>query len=301
MCICFNSGKSFLFADDLKVVYTFQPNQHNIITSTIQKDLDMLRKWCDTWLLTINTQKSGYMLFGVDQVRTALILNNQPLLQLNNICDLGVRYSSDLSFSEQTAAITSKARQLIGFINRNFHLHKTKIALYKMSVRPILEYCPIILSGLRYSGRQSIEKIQRYLTRLIDPITPYRERCYKYGLEPLWLRRIRLNLIVFFKVLHKEILTSVSAIKFARDKPRSLRNQSCLVDIPKALKQRKSTFFVSLYSQIWNRLPQNVRCCKTLLQFKSALNHYIKHEGLCKILNRAHIDDVVFYDSPSNI
>nr|AAW26797.1 SJCHGC08043 protein [Schistosoma japonicum] len=94
----------------------------------------------------------------------------------------------------------------MGCITHNFHQHESRLVLYKACVRPLLEYCPLILSSHRISDKLKIEGIQRYFTKTmlgIDCALNYTTRCDTLGLEPLWKRRAKLNLTFYFKVVHR--------------------------------------------------------------------------------------------------
>ena len=66
-----------------------------------------------------------------------------------------------------------------------------------MCVRPILEYNCKLLSIFRNSDLEGIESVQPVFTRHLlihNPHIPYNERCSQLRIEPLWLRRLKLNL-----------------------------------------------------------------------------------------------------------
>ncbi|KAK4471044.1 hypothetical protein MN116_000553 [Schistosoma mekongi] len=301
ICHCFQEGKTFMFADDLKVVYTFNPDEGRNINDIIQRDLNKLSKWCDKWFLPLNTQKSGYLCFGESNPEINLHLNEHEFRHLNGVCDLGVRYSKSLSFTEHASSQVSKARRLIGFIHRNYRLSESKVILYKTCVRPLLEYCPIIYSCMRSLDRQKIEKVQRHLTRLLTPGRPYDARCCAWKLDPLWVRRIKLNLTILYKILHKDIITDCTALTFAGKHKYDLRNQNSLVTVQRATSKLKSSFFVVRYANLWNRLPESIRQSNSLSQFRLAINLHLDNAGICNLLNTTYIDYGTFINGPPGI
>uniref|UniRef100_A0A183SYC2 Reverse transcriptase domain-containing protein n=1 Tax=Schistocephalus solidus TaxID=70667 RepID=A0A183SYC2_SCHSO len=64
---------------------------------------------------------------------------------------LGLSYSSGLNLSEHYALVVSKACQTTGFILRNYKTVNIRTSLYKMFVRPTLEYCLFLFSLLHAS------------------------------------------------------------------------------------------------------------------------------------------------------
>lgn len=73
------------------------------------------------------------------------ILSGTSLLAIDSIRDLGVIFSSDLSFDQHISHITSSAYKKLGFINRSCKLFSNiNTLLYCFLVRPHLEFASII-------------------------------------------------------------------------------------------------------------------------------------------------------------
>lgn len=66
--------------------------------------------------------------------------NTSLKLTLNTAADLWVHYSHNLGFSIKT----SKMRKLHVFILRNFFENQSRTIIYKICIRPIVEYCPFL-------------------------------------------------------------------------------------------------------------------------------------------------------------
>ena len=61
ICGCFTSGQAFLFADDLKVVYTTPRDCISRVIHLIEADLTSLESWCAEWLMDFNSEKCGIL------------------------------------------------------------------------------------------------------------------------------------------------------------------------------------------------------------------------------------------------
>ena len=72
-----------------------------------------------------------------------LKIDDVSIEQVNNFKYLGVVMSSDLSWSTHIASTCARAKKTIGLIYRTFRQAGPKclLCLYKVLVRPILEYC----------------------------------------------------------------------------------------------------------------------------------------------------------------
>ena len=126
---CFKTGSPFLFADDCKVVYSFQ--SHNIVMqlSAIQDDLSRLESWCSTWQMSFNPSKCHVLPFRCAIPQSALTLFQQPLTISQNVRDLGLYYSPTLNFSEHIHKITTSANRRCFLIHRHFSNVEVKMKL----------------------------------------------------------------------------------------------------------------------------------------------------------------------------
>ncbi len=57
------SGESFLFADDSSIFHNVNNNMTHCMQA-MNKDLELINKWANQWLVTINAIKTVFMLFS---------------------------------------------------------------------------------------------------------------------------------------------------------------------------------------------------------------------------------------------
>ena len=76
--------------------------------------------------------------------------------------------------------------------------------LYKIIVRPDLEYCIQAWRPYRKKGSDMLERVQRRATKMIPKLRniSYEMRVKEYGLATLETRRLRGNHIEVFKILN---------------------------------------------------------------------------------------------------
>ena len=95
----------------------------------------------------------------------------------DSVKDFGVLIDDKLKFHAHTASVTAKANRILAIIHKSFHFtdNNMLINLYKSLVRPIIEYGNTIWRPYYILDQQSIEKIQRKATRLLNGLydTPY--------------------------------------------------------------------------------------------------------------------------------
>ena len=201
-------------------------------------------------------QMRSYQLGSTDTPQ--LTFSGLPVSQLNNVTDLGVKYSPSLNFSEHARFIIAKARKMVSFILRNFTTSEIRIALFNMCVRPILEYNCTLFSIFRNSDLEGIESVQRVFTRHLlihNPHIPYNERCSQLRIEPLWLRRLKLNLTFVFKILNNLIHSENSQFSLSSSHSYNIRNKDNTLEITKHRTALRHNFITIRYSLLWNRLP----------------------------------------------
>ena len=153
----------------------------------------------------------------------------------------------------------------------------TLIKLFKTYIRPKLEYNTPVWSPYLLKDIKAIEKIQKRFTKSIFrrcniPFSSYLDRLYKLNLLSLENRRIRNDLILFFKIINN--LSDLNFDDYFKFQfcDYSLRGGSSKVVSTKELKDRawlKSFFERAPY--YWNKLEPSLRSVKSLDIFKIKL------------------------------
>jgi len=125
-----------LFADDVKV-YAKIVDPCDV--HQLQRTIDSLVEWAETWQLPISINKCFAMHIGNNTICRPVCINGCILPVLSSCRDLGVLVSSDLSPSVHIDSIVAKAHQranviLRCFLSRNVTLLTRAFTVY---VRPI--------------------------------------------------------------------------------------------------------------------------------------------------------------------
>jgi hypothetical protein len=217
ICSVIRHGRPFLFVDDIKLVYTFQLGDMNQAISRIQHDLRALESWSETWLIKFSPSKSQVLAFSCTIPNDSILVSGVTIPIQTAVRDLGIRYSCNLNFSEQVEYQLAKGRQMMGLISCAFSLPQARLELYKVYVRPILEYGSIIGSSLRKVDRVALESLQRSISKAVTGFSTtltYRERSILLSLEPLWMRRLKLNLMLLHSILNKKTYNTDMTLRF---------------------------------------------------------------------------------------
>src|ERR1700730_11599743 len=135
----------------------------------------------------------------------AYSVNSIPLVRVNDVVDLGVRFCQNLSFSPHIKDICNKARRKASIILNCFK-SKNKVILFRAFatfVRPILDYCSNLWCPYRKSEIDLIESVQkRFSKRLCGMVgLQYSERLKLLNTESLEQRRLKSNLCMYYKII----------------------------------------------------------------------------------------------------
>jgi hypothetical protein len=297
-------GKPFYFADDVKIVYSFQLIDLLLTIQNIQQDLTGADTWCKIWLMKFSANKSNIIAHRCQIPINSITLDGHNIPITKSVRDLGIRYSNTFNFSEQVNYQAARTRQTMGRIKNAFSLPAARIELYKICVRPQLEYCSFIYGNLRKSDRLILERLQRSFSKSIvgySSSLTYKERCQKLKIDPLWLRRMKLNLALLYNLTHGHAFSTHFAVHLQHSSPHGLRNKGFTLTNLRARKKIRANFFMVKYSYIWNKLPPAVRASSNINRFKKELDKYLTLQNVMFILEISSSEDDLFENGPNNI
>lgn len=165
------------------------------------------------------------------------------LTRVKFIRDLGVWFDEQLTFNRHIDFVTSKAYSMLGFMKRickQFTNVRALKSIYFTHVRSYLEYALVVWHPYQVVHITRIESIQKKflmyaLRRTVKRDRNYRlpsylDRCASINIEPLWRRRINLNVLFVFDLLRNRIRASnLSSMIRLNDPIRQLRSNEFLV------------------------------------------------------------------------
>ena len=214
---CSNS-ESLFFADDGKFFRVIKNISDCVL---LQLDLDRIYKWTVNWQLDLSLNKCFSICFSnrkSKKISCTYKFGTHLMENVESVKDLGVYFTSSLSFKCHIEFIVSKASRMLGFIYRSTKCFKDNfvlLALYKSYVRSRLEYCSSIWSPSQQYLINKIERVQKRLIRWMcyrDGIDydnhGYLELCQNYHLQTLEMRRNVTDLCNLNKVLSNSLNSS---------------------------------------------------------------------------------------------
>lgn len=208
---CFESSKCLIYADDIKIFLNVK-NISNV--NSLQMDINRLCSWCVSNHLPLNISKCFHISFGrrFNMLNSIYYINNQQLLNVDSILDLGVVFDNKLTFQLHIDFIMPKAYSMLAFVKRNskeFTNPYTRKLLYVTFVRSKLEYGSIIWNPLYDVHSSRIERLQKKFLKFAlvsvpfgSPLPTYEARCRLIHLETLKNRRSKCSVLFIYKLIN---------------------------------------------------------------------------------------------------
>ena len=152
------------FADDTRLLRGITDEDD---CEVLQEDLDQIYSWAEDIGMQFNAGKFELVRFWLDHDNAPDILymapDGGPIEEKYSLRDLGVRISSDLSFSMQIDLTVNSGSRMAGWALRTFrgrgkHLMLT---LLRSLIQPRLDYCSQLWSPRDQFSINRLEDVQR--------------------------------------------------------------------------------------------------------------------------------------------
>ena len=200
-----------------------------------------------------------------------------PVQQLK---DLGVIVSSDLSWTPHINTICSKARTVASWVLSVFRTRdrQTMLTLYKSLVRSQLEYCCPLWNPSNIADIQELEGVQRTFTSRIYGVQHlnYWNRLKSLGLMSLQRRRERYIIIQMWKIYH-DLSPNDLKIKFSA--PSRLGIKVTVPKLNRSSMQRHQSLYDNSFAvhgpRLWNTIPNQLSSIADPQQFKNKLTEFL--------------------------
>ena len=253
-----------LFADDTKV---YRPIDSLNDCNILQKDLNRLQAWANTWLLRFNADKCEVLRIKEKQDYN-YTLGGTCLKAVNDIRDLGITISKDMKPKKHIEKICSKANSRIGLIRRCFadRSEETVTTLYQSIVRPLLEYGSVVWNPWLKGDINRLERVQkRALALAQEPI----------DMESLASRRSDTTLVETYKIMNGHY--RLKAENFFQNIESRCRGHTQKLRIEHSSLDVHKNIFTQRAVPLWNKLKESTIKAENVEQFKSSLQENEHH------------------------
>ena len=202
-----------LFADDALIYRKIASNGD---VDTLQKDLNTLVQWSNSWQMRFNPAKCSLLRIARKR-NTIKAFYDMMGTQLATTAYLGVELSSDLEWKHHIQQVTCKAQRTLKFLQRNLYRcpQKVKQQAYISLVRQTLEYAASVWDPHHQKDINKLEKVQRKAVRFITGNYRRRRRTSvtalrsDMGLPTLKQRRTATKLCMLYKINHQQVSIEV--------------------------------------------------------------------------------------------
>lgn len=266
------------YADD--AVSKYRANNLNLLQEMMQHDLELMHQWFSANKMSMNTEKTNFILFTTSFYTPSLTLsiNNEPLRQVQETNYLGLIIDNRLKWNNH---INKVKKKILPYI---FAMKKVRKCLGVQSCWQI--YSSYILSQLTYLvciwgsaasthlnvlkvlQNRAIKSIRR-LPTLFPTIALY---TYKYlSLSDLY----RFSLIfTIYKIKNGIIKSNIEIIPATNIHSHATRNRDRFyTNRPRTELASRHIFYAGIVN--YNLLPNNIRNETIALNFKRKLKTYI--------------------------
>jgi len=259
-----------LFADDLKI---YSSISSSTAAAHLQGALSDLESWCELWQMRVNVAKTTVLHLGSNNPKTKYFFNGKDLSFSDEVRDLGISIDVRLSYDKHISNICNKASSRIGVLFRGFATRNLRILRkdYVSYIRPVLEYaspvwCPYLLKYIK-----AIEKVQRQFTKRISQLSDlsYGERLAALDLETLEIRRLKADLLLYYKIVHNLTPWQANAyFSFADCDHYGTRSNDFRLIKPVCRTNHFGAVFFHRCITCWNELPNDVINSSSVFAFK---------------------------------
>ena len=266
------------FADDTKIIKRIRSQAEN---NEMQVIINNLSNWAKKWQMYFNVDKCKILHLGRNNPKFQYLMDGVLIKAAESERDLGVVMDCSAKPSLQCAKAAMKANQVLGQLLRTFQCRNKDVLtqLFKVFVRPHLEYAVQAWSPYTMKDIDLLEKVQRRMVRQISGIKgTYEEKLVQIGLTTLQDRRERGDCIEIFKMMKG--FTNVDQTIWFDKILRTEGPQTRLSADPWALELKparldlRKNFFSIRAVHSWNALPFAIKQSTTINQFKNSYDKY---------------------------
>ncbi|GFW30849.1 probable RNA-directed DNA polymerase from transposon X-element, partial [Trichonephila clavipes] len=161
-----------MFADDTAILA--QSNELQLVTHFLHKHIAKLEDWFSTWKIALNVAKTEAVFFShhIKKEPPKLYLHNTHVPWSKSTKYLGVILDKRLTFKQHIIHIRRNfnisVAKVFPLIARKSCLSlRNKMLIYKLVLRPILQYASPIWGHAAYSNIKMLESAQNKIIKII--------------------------------------------------------------------------------------------------------------------------------------
>ena len=261
---CLKQSSAEMYADDSILTASSNDLTMYRLQTILNSELNNINQWLVANKLTLNVDKTEYMIIGTRQKLNHLSHDKEvhicekKLKQVTSKKVLGVTIDDQLSWEEQVDNISKKVSQGIGVLRRAklFVKYDTLQILYSSLVQPYFEHCSLVWGNCCDSLKEKLQKLQNRAARVITGDsydTRSKDILQKLNWKNLSERRQQKTIAYVSKAIAGNCPENISK-KFEKSYSEryDLRNNNKFLSLPKPRTNSMVRTFGYAAAKIWN-------------------------------------------------
>jgi len=279
-----------LFADDTSILYSNSDIMQ--LMNTINSELINLSDWFKANRLSLNIQKTSFIMFGYKKVpaiynshdfNLCIRIDNENISRVDYTKFLGVIIDNKLTWQRHVDYIALKISKSLSVLSRlKYKLPKScLLTLYYCLVYPQLNYCTIIWGCASKTLINKLLLLQKRAVRIIDTVSYW--KCHtdpifiKYNLLKIMDIYLLSCLIFLYKFKFKllpEVCSTMLTQNVNTNIPYSFRHVHNF-DIPSYRTSLREKCIKIRGPKYWDSISDDIKNADSLSMFKSRLRNMI--------------------------
>ena len=226
---CLETTHASMFADDTNLACEGDSSEQ--IEQKLNNDLNNVQTWLTSNKLTLNKEKTEFMIIGSRSKISNLsrnpniVIGNHSVERVQDKKVLGVKIDKELKWKDHIDAQCKKISKNVALIRRakNFTIEQTLLTMYNALMLPHLTYCSNVWHDGNNTNMNKLVKLQKRAARVITG-SNYEIRSSdifkKLNWEPLETTLKKRELVMTFKAIRSfapEYLSNLFTATFNND------------------------------------------------------------------------------------
>ena len=246
-----------------------------------QRKLDKIMQWCEKNRLTLNIKKTKCMFINPlnepSSANDCLHINNSKFDIVKHFEYLGMNLDEKLSLNKHVHSMIKKAKCKLGILYkiRKFISCQTSLLIYKVMIRPHMEYGDFIVESSSKSHIDKLERLQEKSLRLAEYQSPGKKKDISilksnFGIENLSIRRKQSLLRLMYSQSKKvENLDTINQNMILGSDKKIKRK----LDFTRLTKIQRSPYYRGL--DLLNSLPDCIQKEPNRVKFRNMVKEFI--------------------------
>ena len=146
--------------------------ENSLLTGiTLNEDLSSIFLWAMQWLVDFNPIKQETFIISKKRIKPPhplLYMGNTVISEVTSYKHLGIIFNNDMSWNNYINTIVDKAYKRLGILRKHkSNLDRSSLdKMYKLFIRPLLEYGNTIWDNCSQESKKAVENIQLDAARI---------------------------------------------------------------------------------------------------------------------------------------